>query len=127
MARLDLFEERDPAFLDHVAVPGRLHEGDPLWFDKAWVDGRRWALGRVGNAVAFGNPDFGLLGLLGLDFRLLQHLIHGFPLSGPESGHTERRLTHAKARAAATVLFHPDFNRRLRNHTESADPSPGGG
>jgi hypothetical protein len=25
--------------------------------------------------------------------------------------------------AAATVLFHPDFNRRLRNHTESADPS----
>src|SRR4029079_15837766 len=43
--------------------------------------------------------------------------------SGPESGHTERRLTHAKAWAAATVLFHPDFNRRLRNHTESADPS----
>jgi hypothetical protein len=26
--------------------------------------------------------------------------------------------------AVATVLFHPDFNRRLRNHTESADPSP---
>src|SRR6266478_8401976 len=25
--------------------------------------------------------------------------------------------------AVATVLFHPDFNRRLRNHTESADPS----
>ena len=25
--------------------------------------------------------------------------------------------------AAATVLFHPDYNRRLRNHTESADPS----
>src|SRR4051812_5474396 len=24
--------------------------------------------------------------------------------------------------AAATVLFHPDFNRRLRNRTESADP-----
>jgi hypothetical protein len=24
------------------------------------------------------------------NFRLLQHLIHGFPLSGPESGHTER-------------------------------------
>src|SRR6185437_3177948 len=31
--------------------------------------------------------------------------------------------THTKARAAATVLFHPDFNRRLRIHTESADPS----
>jgi hypothetical protein len=32
-------------------------------------------------------------------------------------------LTHANAWAAATVLFHPDFNRRLRIHTESADPS----
>ena len=31
--------------------------------------------------------------------------------------------THQGA-AAATVLFHPDFNRRLRNRTESADPSP---
>src|ERR1700744_2838902 len=31
--------------------------------------------------------------------------------------------TRNKARAAATVLFHPDFNRRLRIHTESADPS----
>jgi len=31
--------------------------------------------------------------------------------------------TRTKARAAATVLFHPDFNRRLRIHTESADPS----
>jgi len=31
---------------------------------------------------------------------------------------------HAQTReAAATVLFHPDYNRRLRNHTESADPS----
>jgi hypothetical protein len=30
---------------------------------------------------------------------------------------------HAKTRGIATVLFHPDFNRRLRNHTESADPS----
>jgi len=25
--------------------------------------------------------------------------------------------------AAATVLFHPDYDRRLRIHTESADPS----
>src|SRR5258708_3232383 len=90
MPRLDLFEERDAAFLDHIAMPGRLHEGDPLWFDKAWVHGRRRALGGVGN------PDLGLFSL-GLDFRLLQHLIHGFPLSGPESGHTERRLTHARS------------------------------
>jgi len=31
---------------------------------------------------------------------------------------------HANARRPPqTVLFHPDCNRRLRNHTESADPS----
>src|SRR3954466_13614174 len=51
---------------------------------------------------------------------ILQHLIHGFPLSGPESGHTERRAAYNAA--LATVLFHPDYDRRLRNHTESADP-----
>jgi hypothetical protein len=32
-------------------------------------------------------------------------------------------IARAQMRAVATVLFHPDFNRRLRNHTESADPS----
>jgi hypothetical protein len=63
----------------------------------------------------------------GLDFgsglgSVLQHLIHGFPLSGPESGHTERPAAPRGA-TAATVLFHPDFNRRLRNRTESADPA----
>src|SRR5476651_1834120 len=31
-------------------------------------------------------------------------------------------IGHAQSAAAATVLFHPDFNRRLRNRTESADP-----
>src|SRR5215475_6710990 len=31
----------------------------------------------------------------------------------------------AEARGIATVLFHPDYNRRLRNCTESADPSFG--
>src|SRR3954451_8797052 len=67
----------------------------------------RWTIDGVG--VCFGS--------------ILQHLIHGFPLSGPESGHTERRA--ARNAAVATVLFHPDFNRRLRNHTESADPSSG--
>jgi len=63
-----------------------------------------------------------------LDFGVLQHLIHGFPLSGPESGHTERhaRTRDYRAKGVATVLFHPDFNRRLRNHTESADPFPFG-
>ena len=29
---------------------------------------------------------------------------------------------HLAMRPPPTVLFHPDFNRRLRNHTESADP-----
>src|SRR5882757_3614699 len=114
-------EEGDAAFLDHVAMPGRLHEGDALRLCEPRMHGCRWALGRVGNPhLGFRRLDF-----LGLGFRLLQHLIHGFPLSGPESGHTERRLTHANARAAATVLFHPDFNRRPRNRTESADPSSG--
>src|SRR2546421_11742804 len=67
----------------------------------------RWTIDDFGRVVCFGS--------------ILQHLIHGFPLSGPESGHTERRA--ARNAAVATVLFHPDFNRRLRNCTESADPS----
>src|SRR5712664_2937763 len=73
--------------------------------------GGRRTLGNVRSFVHLGR---------GLYLGLLQHLIHGFPLSGPESGHTERRA--ARNAAVATVLFHPDFNRRLRNHTESADP-----
>src|SRR3954454_8145175 len=44
-----------------------------------------------------------------------------FLFSGPESGHTERQA-RAKMRVVAAVLFHPDFNRRLRSCTESADP-----
>ncbi len=77
VARRALGKERDAAFLHHVAMPGRLHEGDPLRFGKTWMRRRvRWR---------FGGLAFGVL-----DFRLLQHLIHGFPLSGPESGHTER-------------------------------------
>src|SRR4051812_23616970 len=35
---------------------------------------------------------------------------------------TRNDAAHAKVRLVATVLFHPDFNRRLRNYTESADP-----
>src|SRR5436309_10488077 len=69
--------------------------------------GSGWTVDDLGRVVCFGS--------------ILQHLIHGFPLSGPESGHTERRA--ARNAAVATVLFHPDFNRRLRNCTESADPS----
>ena len=30
MTRLDLGEEGDAAFLDHLAMPGGLHEGNPL-------------------------------------------------------------------------------------------------
>src|SRR5882672_11153636 len=86
--------------------------------------GGRRTLGNVRSFTHLGRGlylsflDFGFL-----DLGLLQHLIHGFPLSGPESGHTEQRA--ARNAAVATVLFHPDFNRRLRNHTESADPSSG--
>jgi len=37
---------------------------------------------------------------------------------------TRNDSDHAQTReAAATVLFRPDYNRRPRNHTESADPS----
>src|SRR3954471_13297463 len=96
VTRLDLLEERDTAFLDHVTVPGRLHERDTLRLDETRVHRRRRTLGDVRNATRFDS-----LGL-GLDFRLLQHLIHGFPLSGPESGHTERRQpTRKRAKAAA--------------------------
>jgi hypothetical protein len=37
--------------------------------------------------------------------RILQHLIHGFPLSGPESGHTERPKPSAKALASRPFSF----------------------
>jgi len=76
-ALFDLGEECDPAFLDHRAMPGGLHEGDPLRFCKSRVRENRWTIDRSGRIFYFGN--------------ILQHLIHGFPLSGPESGHTERR------------------------------------
>src|ERR1700753_755914 len=48
-----------------------------------------------------------------------------FLLSRPESGHTERDSPRFPSESAgiATVLFHPDFDRRLRSCTESADPS----
>src|ERR1700730_1359576 len=45
-----------------------------------------------------------------------------FLFDGPESGHTERQGTRRCAGLIATVLFHPDFDRRPRIHTESADP-----
>src|SRR6185436_12765515 len=92
---------------------GGLHERDPLWFCESRVHARRRRIANLRGVFQFsGIFYFG---------SVLQHLIHGFPLSGPESGHTERRA--ARNAAVATVLFHPDFNRRLRNHTESADPS----
>src|ERR1700757_5025192 len=40
-----------------------------------------------------------------------------------EESRTPKRISQG-ARVAATVLFHPDFNRRPRICTESADPSP---
>jgi hypothetical protein len=47
-----------------------------------------------------------------------------FLFQGQNQGARTTTLATRKEReAAATVLFHPDFNRRLRNRTESADPS----
>src|ERR1700694_5457290 len=83
VARLDLLKECDAAFLDHLAMPGGLHEGDPLRFCEPRMRGNRWTIDRFGRALYFGR--FFYFG------SILQHLIHGFPLSGPESGHTERR------------------------------------
>src|SRR5205085_5507963 len=40
-ARLDLGKECDTAFLDHLAMPGRLHEGDALRFGESPVLRRR--------------------------------------------------------------------------------------
>src|SRR5262245_52137352 len=45
-----------------------------------------------------------------------------FPFKGPESGHRQQRHHARCACDAATLLFHPDSDRRLRNCTESADP-----
>src|SRR5712672_3194788 len=54
VARLDLIEEGDPAFLHHLAMPGRLHEGDPLRFCKSRVRGNRRPTDRFGRFVYFG-------------------------------------------------------------------------
>src|SRR5436305_11833004 len=72
VARLDLLEECDAAFLDHLAMPGGLHESDPLRPGKPRMrrDGR--TIDGFRGVFYFG--------------RLLQHLIHGYHLSGPESG-----------------------------------------
>src|ERR1700675_952224 len=109
VARLDLIQECEAALFDHLAMPGRLHEGDPLRFCKSRMLRDRRRLG----GLAYFRGVFCLR-------SIFHHLIHGFPPSGPESAHTERRP--ARIAAVATVLFQPDFNRRLRNHTESADP-----
>src|SRR6185369_10513141 len=65
VTRLDLLEERDTAFLDHVAVPSRLHEGNALRLDETRMHRRRRTLQDVENATRLDS-----LGL-GLDFRLL--------------------------------------------------------
>jgi hypothetical protein len=59
--RLGLDEECGLAFHHHLAMPGGLHEGDPLRLGEARMRPRGWVCG---------------LGVLGV----LQHLIHGFPL-----------------------------------------------
>src|SRR5215471_14526890 len=41
----------------------------------------------------------------------------------PESGRTGLKGRHAMRAPNLPVLFHPDYDRRLRNRTESADPA----
>src|SRR5450432_2490677 len=75
MARLDLVEKCDPAFLHHLAVPGGLHECDALRLGKS-------RMRRRGRRVdGFGGFDFG-----GAYFGILQHLIHGVPLWDQNQG-----------------------------------------
>src|SRR3984885_9845259 len=49
-----------------------------------------------------------------------------FLFQDQNQGTRNETATRKRAGPFATVLFHPDFNRRLRNHTESADPSSPG-
>src|SRR5215471_4168833 len=46
-----------------------------------------------------------------------------FLFQDQNQGIRKTTLATRDGEAAATVLFHPDFDRRLRNCTESADPS----
>ncbi|MHC2601891.1 hypothetical protein ACVL92_002705 [Bradyrhizobium liaoningense] len=111
--RLRLPHEGDAGFLDDVAVPAGLHEGHPLRLGKArMLDCRR----------VHGNRRLGRLGRFVLG--ILQHLIHGFPrFKDQNQGTRNDKQPHLAMRLPPTVLFHPDFNRRLRSCTESADPS----
>src|SRR6266446_2250501 len=82
-ALLDLAKECEAALFDHLAVPGRLHEGDPLWFCESRVHASRRRIAHFRGVLCFRRIFcFG---------SVLRRLIHGLPLSGPESGHTERR------------------------------------
>src|SRR5258707_479160 len=54
VARLDLIKEGDPAFLHHLAMPGRLHESDPLRFCKSRVRRNGRPTDRFGRFVYFG-------------------------------------------------------------------------
>src|SRR5580698_7619144 len=49
-----------------------------------------------------------------------------FLFQDQNQGTRNETATRQRAGPFATVLFHPDFNRRLRNRTESADPSSPG-
>src|SRR4051794_11593645 len=62
VARLDLVEKCDTAFLDNLAMPRGLYESDPRRLGEVRVRGN----GRRERAFYFGS--------------ILQHLIHGFPL-----------------------------------------------
>src|SRR3954453_484321 len=116
VASLGLLDEGNAGLLDDVAVPAGLHEGHPLRFCEARMRGRRILWNR--RLGYLGRFDLG-----SLDLGILQHLIHGFPLRDQNQGTRNDKQPHPAMRLPPTVLFHPDFNRRLRSRTESADPS----
>ena len=96
-------------------MPGGLHKGDPLRLGESRM--------MPAQAADPGRPAIVASGaLFGLreDLATSDSWLSSFRTRIRAHGTTCRAVTAA----VATVLFHPDFNRRLRNHTESADPSP---
>ena len=79
-----------------------LHEGDPLRFCKSRMRGNGRAIRNVRSSIYFGGSGFEFR----LEFllELLATSEFGFPLSGPESGHTERR-SRAQVRLSRPFSF----------------------
>ena len=116
VARFGFLDEGDAGFLDHVAVPAGLHEGHPLRLCETRVLGRRrinWnrRLGCLGRFdLRFGVGKFGFGDLATSDSWLSS-------VKDQNQGTRNDKQPHPAMRLPPTVLFHPDFNRRLRSCT----------